>query len=301
LFDTIIIYSKPVEIAPGILNQYDGNPFTFLYTDTGLIVSRYKITGDSKIPYIEYQDHTKKLKLQLSIPKFLYGNNVKLLKEGEISIFFNQLQQRMKQLFNITVPNKEWIIERIDVCWNFQVGEDVANYLCHFSRLNLPYKDTILYNANQTVSYKNKSSEILIYDKKKQCVEQKESNEITKLADGILRLEIRPSYHDIKKFSRQRRAVEILTKSFFDLCMQNVLNKLSYPVEANDIDVGWLLQNKNNISKIETYLGFEMLQKMIDESTLKQIYSNSTYNNRKSMAKKMTIPKRNCLKPLNIS
>ncbi|MNG19541.1 hypothetical protein D3C84_1037080 [compost metagenome] len=80
-----------------------------------------------------------------------------------------------------------------------------------------------------------------------------------------------------------------------------VLGQIEYPAEASDIGLAWLMENKENISKIETMLGFQMLQSMFNESTLRQIYKPSTYALRKSMAKKMTIPKGNCLSPLAIN
>jgi hypothetical protein len=105
----------------------------------------------------------------------------------------------------------------------------------------------------------------------------------------------------MKKFSEMKRAVELLTQPFFEYIMHRAVVDLDYQVENNDIDLAWLLDNKKDISKIETYLGHMQLRRMFDDSLLKNIYKPATYANRKSMTKKMTIPMRNCLEPLNIS
>lgn len=93
----------------------------------------------------------------------------------------------------------------------------------------------------------------------------------------------------------------MIAKPFFNYMTDKVLGQIEYPTEASDIGLAWLMENKEDISKIETMLGFQMLQRMFDESTLRQIYKPSTYAIRKSTAKKMTIPKGNCLSPLAIN
>jgi hypothetical protein len=61
------------------------------------------------------------------------------------------------------------------------------------------------------------------------------------------------------------------------------------------------MEHKENISKIETLLGFQVLQSIFDESVLRQLYTSSTYANRKNLAKKIAIPKGNCLSRLAIN
>jgi hypothetical protein len=129
----------------------------------------------------------------------------------------------------------------------------------------------------------------------------KQTSQVIELSKGLLRLEVKPSVHDMKKFSETRKAVELLKKPFFDYMTGKVLNEIEYPEEVSDIGLSWLMDNKENISKIETFLGFQMLQSKFDEHTLRQIYTPSTYANRKNMAKKMTIPRGNCLEPLAIN
>ncbi|MNW58639.1 hypothetical protein D3C74_365170 [compost metagenome] len=50
------------------------------------------------------------------------------------------------------------------------------------AKLKLPYKNTVLYNQNQTVEFRNKSKAIVFYDKHKQCIKGKEDSDIVEAA-----------------------------------------------------------------------------------------------------------------------
>ncbi|WP_127490341.1 hypothetical protein [Paenibacillus ehimensis] len=75
MFDTIIMKTFPV-----YPNLESVAAEKIAYLDKG---TTYKIK-DSQIPFIKYFDNSRTLVLQVSIPKFLYGNNVTLLQEKDI-------------------------------------------------------------------------------------------------------------------------------------------------------------------------------------------------------------------------
>lgn len=282
------------------MNQLNTKSVTYLSKETGTLSTSYTIY-DKQLPFMKYIENSQTLYIQVSIPKFLYGDNVTLLQEADIPLFFDGLQDRIWNLFNIHISHNEWMIVRCDVCWNFQVGKDVGEYVKMLSRQKLAYKNSTTYNQDQTVEYWNKSSRIIFYDKHKQVTKAKERADVVERSKGVLRLEVNPSDHDKKRFSTTRKAIELLNKPFFDYMTNKVLGQIKHPTEASDISLAWLMENKENISKIETMLGFQLLQSMFDEPTLRQIYRPSTYALRKSMAKKMTIPAGNCLRPLAIN
>jgi hypothetical protein len=224
-----------------------------------------------------------------------------MLTEPDIPLFFERLRERLHHLFDVHIPHSDWTLSRCDVCCNFQVGKKVSEYTRMLSRQQLAYKNTIAYNQNQTVEYKNKSSRIMFYDKQKQTRKEKEPTELIERSKGILRMEVRPSDNDLRKFSSTRRAVELLQKPFFDYTIEKALAQIEYPEEVIDMELSWLMENRVSISKIETVLGFQVLQNMFDESVLRQLYTSSTYANRKNLAKKIAIPKGNCLSRLAIN
>jgi hypothetical protein len=235
------------------------------------------------------------------MPKFLYGDNVTVLSEADIPLFFERLQERLLHLFDVHVPHTDWTLSRCDICCNFQVGKKVSEYVRMLSKQQLAYKNTIAYNQDQTVEYRNKSSRIMFYDKHKQTQKEKASSEVIERSKGILRLEVRSSDNDLRKFSPTRNAVELLQKAFFDYTIEKTLEQIEYPEEVSDMELPWLVENKENLSKIETILGFQVLQSMFDEPVLRQLYTSSTYANRKNLAKKIAIPNGNCLNRLAIN
>ncbi|UHA73757.1 phage/plasmid replication domain-containing protein [Paenibacillus sp. 481] len=300
MFDTIVLKASGIPLNEESITRHTSilsKATTYLNRDTRALHTNY-VMHDEQIPYIKYADMSHTIELQLSIPKFLYGHNIALITETDIQTFFSKLQERLYELFSIKVNHLDWIVKRIDVCRNFQVDKQVSDYIRMLGKQRFAYKNTNLTNQDETVTFSNKSSSIMFYDKQKEVKDKKGSSDLVKLAKGILRLEIRPSYNDLKKYSPKRKAVELLCPSFSDEVINKALRNVKYPSEIISLDLAWLKENKEDISKIEMYLGFQTLLMMYDESTLREIYTPSTFANRKSLIKKMTIPQGNCLKPL---
>lgn len=301
MFDTVVIKARPIHLEPEVLLSTENyKSVTFLNKETGVLQTRYEIY-DEQLSYIKYLDGSQTLSIQVSIPKLLYSNNVTLITEQDIPSFFECVQKRIQQLFSIIIPHSEWSISRADICWNFQAGKDVGEYVRMLSKQKLAFKNTRSYNQDQTVEFSNKSSRIMFYDKQRQIQKEKASPELVEQSKGILRLEIKPSNSDMKKFSPTKNAVELLNKPFFDYMTAKVLKEIEYPSLVSTMDLSWLMENKEYLYKIETFLGFQMLQNMFDEPTLRRLYTSSTYATRKALAKKMTIPTGNCLEPLAIN
>ncbi|KEQ21975.1 hypothetical protein ET33_28655 [Paenibacillus tyrfis] len=92
MFDTIVMKTCPV-----YPNLESVAAEKIAYLDKGIT---YKIK-DSQIPFIKYYDNSRTLVLQVSIPKFLYGNNVNLLQEKDIPLFFQRLHERCMSYFKL--------------------------------------------------------------------------------------------------------------------------------------------------------------------------------------------------------
>ena len=298
MFDSIKMKVSPLYIQPEILRRYNFASFTYCNQKTG-VMTTFQMQ-DEIIPYIKYQDASGTLTIQVSIPKLLYGNNVKAIEQSDIPIFFQRVQERLQLLFGIHIAHEDWRITRLDVCCNFHVGNQTGEYVRQLSKGKMPYKDTRNYNHDETVEFYNKSSRVILYDKYKQCKRAKEPKQIIEQSKGILRLEIRPSDNDLKKYTKEKRAIHLVTHSFFTYITQKTLAGLPYTENVETIDYEWLLENKEEISKIETYLGFTMIKNLFQESGIRAIYTTSTLPNRRSLAKQITIPKMEGLKRLEI-
>ncbi|MDK8182621.1 hypothetical protein [Paenibacillus sp. UMB4589-SE434] len=299
MFDTVMLKVSPVYIEPEILNSHSPKSVTYYNKETRAVHTKYEIYDD-KLPYIKYMEGSRTLFVQVSMPKLLYGDNVTLIDEVDIPLFFDCLQSRIMHLLDIEIPHSDWTVLRCDISWNFQVGNQVSEYVRMLSKQQMPFKNTTTYNQDQTVEYWNKSSRTMFYDKQKQT-KKKEAIAVVERSKGILRLEVKSSVYDMKKHSSTRKAEELLSKKFFMYITGKVLEQIEYPDVVSDIDFTWLMNNRADIAKIETMLGFQMLQRMFDESTLRKLYASSTYANRKKTAKKMTIPTGNCLSVLAIN
>ncbi|SDN33948.1 hypothetical protein SAMN04487897_102562 [Paenibacillus sp. yr247] len=301
MFDTIKLKANNIYIEDSIFEKLVDKVEDTTYFDrvTGELNTVYKLK-DEKIPYLVYYTNSRILTLQVSIPKFLFGNNIKMVAQNDISDFFTKLNNHLLTLLHINVVPADWTItSRLDVSWNFQVGTNVSDYIMQLAKRKMPYKNTNVYNHNETVIFENKSSRIMFYDKMKQCVKTKESDEIIKQAEGILRLEISPSTADIKKFSPKKKAIELLTREFFEHITKPILEGITFHNIDNELNLEWLKQQKS-ISSAETILGFKKISETYGDSVLKELYSAKTLLNRKNMIEPIVFPKVNKLKDLKI-
>ena len=302
MFDTIRMKAINILIDDNIFKNLGNivDETSYIDRNSGETNTVYRLK-DEKIPYLIYYTNSQMLLLQLSIPKFLFGNNIQMVNEDDIMVFFTKLNSHLITLLHINVDPIDWTItNRIDVSWNFQVGSNVSDYIMQLAKRKIPYKKTIVYNHNETVVFENKSSRIMFYDKHKQCLQTKESYEITKEAKGILRLEISPSIADIKKFSHKKKAIELLTREFFQTLTKPILEGITFHNIENELNLEWLKQQKS-ISNAETIMGFRMISEAFGDSVLKELYSPKTLLNRKNMIEQLPFTKVNKLLDLKIN
>jgi hypothetical protein len=110
-----------------------------------------------KIPYIRYYEQSQQLVMELSIPKYLNGENVTMLTEQDIKNFFNTLESDLSALLGLSINKHHWSVKRLDVCWNFQVGDNIRDYMNVITNQEKPRMDSVIYNKIQTAVFKNKS------------------------------------------------------------------------------------------------------------------------------------------------
>ncbi|WP_338779131.1 hypothetical protein [Metabacillus sp. FJAT-52054] len=300
MFDTVKMKLVNIHIEKEVFENI-GNVKTTTYYDreTGVLNDRYMLEQD-EIPYIVYYSNTKSLIIQLSIPKFLYGQNVHVINKSDINTFWERLEQKLKELFGIIVERSKWIVQRIDVCWNFKVGNKVSDYIKYLGTKKLPYKSTYCINQSETVIYKNKSSRIMFYDKQKECKVNKQPEDIISRAEGILRMEISPSYKNIQEIYADRKAIEVLTVYFFKIITQKVMEQISFNesgVNIMNLSYEWLSNQK--INRVETVIGFNTINNYLGDTITKEIYG-STYYARKKWVEEIEFLKLNQLSDLVI-
>ncbi|WP_037285730.1 phage/plasmid replication domain-containing protein [Saccharibacillus sacchari] len=206
--------------------------------------------NSSGIPYILYSLSDKDastafIKVEVSIPKFLYNNNVDELKDADIDLFCKKLRRYVAKHLNLPIksipPIQTWTVLKLHACKNFDVGEHVQEYLQHYSNLSRSkYKRQSYYkkgsNAVETVVWSAKTRKEKIYDKysevKQRSRDMHQLNTLKK-AVGILRYEVELSAKELYRQSNGKRLVRdllnpqvahhILNKGLLDLQRQHVI------------------------------------------------------------------------------
>lgn len=293
MFDTIRM-KRYIAIDPEVLPQDRTKPTHRLDKETGELRSTYQVK-DERIHYILYSEHSGLLVIEVSIPKFLYGHNVRMVNESDIEEFWTQVHERLSALCSVDFDKASWIVERLDVCTNFNVGSQVGEYISQIAKKRVPYCKPHLIGCNETVEFKTSKNKrvMTFYDKHLECITNKVSPEVIQQAKGILRFEISPSKHELVKYSADRKASDFLTKHFFDYMMSSPkvqsLLQFSEAIETPTVALDWLKSQKN-IMQIETMLGFNILLDAHGEDGLKPLYNSQTFASRKRLAQTLKVP-----------
>ncbi|MFD0677390.1 MULTISPECIES: hypothetical protein [unclassified Paenibacillus] len=295
MFDTINLKTH-IYIHPDYLQQAK----LFTYLQEGEPRTKYTIY-DPFLPLIEYTDYNQLLEIDFSIPKFLFGNNVNLLKESDIPLFLQRLQSRLHELFNIHVRNEDWYTKRLDVCWNFPVNDEIDDYLKELAAMKFPRMKLETHGICETVIHKNKSRRISFYNKYKECISNRQSQKIIDKAQGLLRMEINLKGKSLSKYSPKRKATELLTRSFFDYITQPIVKQIKLSPAIEGLTMEWIKNQPHTLSQIESVLGFHALHSWLTQSELKQIYSTTTYDRKVKLSKRLMLPSQKSLKSLTIN
>lgn len=293
MFDTITLYTY-IPIDSCQFSRFE----SFIYLKEGELRTRYKLVDAAA--RIIYKDHIQCLEVECSIPKFLYGNNVILVTEQDIPLFFQRLHEWLHSQFGIQVKQENWCTKRVDVCWNFQVGDQMDSYIKELGKIKIPYTTPHTYGINETVIHENNSRRIIFYNKQKECQHRKQPRELIDSAAGLLRLEINVKEKNLSKYSKSRKATEFLTQSFFDFITKPILEKLQFSDDIPELTVTWVKSQPYSIQQIEMILGFNLLRQYCSEVELAELYSPQTYNKRKALANQIHFPDAKGLTPLVI-
>jgi hypothetical protein len=176
----------------------------------------------------------------------------------------------------------------MDVCWNFHVGELVADYIQAFSNIYLPRYTTRTYGGGETVEWSNKSKRMGFYDKEKEVRKRKRDEQVIEMAKGILRFEVNLKGYDLKQISPKKWAGELLTERVAKHFLRSNINKLGLDKPftiSNQLEVARKLCEVYGNNKAQQLLGFILLRQLLGEVGMKQL-SKSTYDRRiKSLSK----------------
>jgi hypothetical protein len=142
---------------------------------------------DKSPHYLTYSPASGELKVETSLPKMLYDDNVELLKDEDIPRVLDELSNHVGDLFGDIPHAGEWQVRgRIDAVFGWKAFWDgechVGDYLHALKSLELPHHYSQSVDSASTLYWRNKRRVIRLYDKEKETGLEK--------ARGILRLEV---------------------------------------------------------------------------------------------------------------
>lgn len=165
-------------------------------------VFEYKKKGEAV--RLKYNQNTERMTVEVSIPKFLFGHNVQMVSNGDISRFFQRLNDYLRNKF-YAYPKHEplyWKVQRMDVCWNFQVGAAVRDYIQASSHIHISRYATYVYGGGETVVWQNRSKRMSFYDKQQEVRDRNGLPEVLEQSQGILRFEANVTDKNLVRYSQ---------------------------------------------------------------------------------------------------
>jgi hypothetical protein len=238
------------------------------------------------------------LKVELSLPRFLYGSNVYELKQVDIKPAMRKLRRYIAETLAVPlsqVPHyDEWEVEKLHICKNFDVGPHLQHYLRLLSTIQKPggYK-TIPYTAAdsnnlESVVYQRKSKRnkrvCKFYDKQAEVMEREtgpNKNKHLQEAEGILRFEIELSSYEMRKQSPGRLAKDLLTPQFAVKTLQDELISLglSMPIKQSSMKtvIDTINRTSLNVRTKSMLIAFLTELHLNGKEYCKQKYSRTSY------------------------
>ncbi|MCS1384393.1 hypothetical protein NXZ75_19540 [Lysinibacillus sphaericus] len=209
------------------------------------VINKNRVSGSPFIRYTYKRDDISKawLKVEVSIPKFLYGTNVIEIRESDLPRFYKKIRRYLAKelgMLESKIPHVNlWTAEKVHICKNFNVGDLKQSYLKAISNCTIAkYKRKLYFTVGdsniETVEWKASNRKEKIYDKEAEIRQQKnypEKNQQLKLAKGLLRFEVELSDNELRSINRDRLATKILT-------FGNARNVLQKSLERNGLSKG---------------------------------------------------------------
>ncbi|PEB56977.1 hypothetical protein CON65_05880 [Bacillus pseudomycoides] len=286
MFDTIILKSTNIEIDINILNQYEYKDFSYYDSNKNLIT---KIEFQLEYLHIKYYLQTKTLAITASVARVI--NKINNLIQGifELETFWRNLDELLLNYLQITVDKEEWTVSRLDTTHDIQT-KNIEQAVEKLSKLSFSKYTKNLYNDNEGITFSNKTSAIVIYNKQEQYRSIKENEANIQAAANILRIEIRPSRYTMKQYDSTRKAVNLLTREYAEYILEKYHFKdLMTQIKKHNRKKNFTPLSVSNIKNIETAAGFNYLINTYGEKKVKESMTLSTFKNRKRLIKNLNL------------
>ena len=211
------------------------------------------------------------LKVETSLPKILYDDNVELLRDGDIPAVLDELSNRVADSFGDIPHVSGWNIRgRFDAVFGWDTiwgGENhIPDYLHAFKSLELPRHYSQSVDRESTLYWRNKSRVIRMYDKEAESKLEK--------ACGILRFEVQSNRakSELKRAGMESIKVEdVLTWDNAKVILESYLSKLGTDLVVTDEEKAFRLMIKN--------LGYPKARRLLGTIHAHRIFSRDELEN----------------------
>ena len=200
--------------------------------------------------------------VQVSIPKFFTGSNVKSISKVETMYALSEVQQYLFDVVGLETDIFKSNVSRIDTFVNLETDFNFKTYNNILSALNLKRKKKFEY-AGTTFLYKNGSGQVCIYDK---IEEQKNQGIKIDLNLNLMRIELR--FLKSSKFKYEFGFKDLKTMlDFYEKIKEKYIKKINEDVFRYDMKE---LDEKLRISEISV----DKLLKFFDSENKRYSFSN---------------------------
>jgi hypothetical protein len=257
-----------------------------------------------RLTWSQDRDNRGWLSAEVSLPKLLYGSNVKLLGEGDLLAGLETVSELIGDAAGVSFPALSARVGRVDYCHSWQVGEaNVLGYIAASARASVS-RLTRNVLAETTVNFRNKSRAIVIYSKYAETADllrkEKATEQDLRESKGLLRLEVRHqtsnacSYLAGKLGKDYPTAENLLSASASRIVLENALEVvgLSKPVTTVDTRIELLA---------EQFAGKELLTRLVGFLTLRDHYGDERLLNLGLIARPTYFRYRRLLKDAGIA
>jgi hypothetical protein len=272
MFDSLILRRESPSLRECVLSQFVQRGERAFYRKTD---AEYSPT----LFHRRSEDGKCYSAIELSLPKFLFGNNIQTLKKSDLEPALLLVSEFASDHFGFQFDALTANVGRIDFQYNFQVGEDrIYSYLKAASEAEPNFLKRRIIGKIETVDFFNKSRKITLYDKfresQRQFAKDRISKEILEMAHGILRLEVRfNNTESVKRMANRFNLPNIQAQTILDFTVAKSV--LTAAVESLALNKP-IIAADNRISKLQQRYGFSSrLQRLVGFLTLCDIFGFS--------------------------
>jgi len=225
----IIVKNKCVEFQK--LDKKTSSVFFKFYTDNVSLGS-----FDSSVNFFIDDFNQDVIFLELSLPKFFYGNNVYLLTNDNFNKVFDLLYTSLVSYFGDFPKLRVWEIQRLDLCyaWRFASELQASQVLDVLRSYSYPRKKVYFYDTSImakgttfTLKFYLKYPEFKKHDFSKMAHKSpSHAHDILDLSKGVLRFEItfrKKAF--LNYFGKQHLFINDLDYNQFIMILSDTMNK----------------------------------------------------------------------------